>query len=92
MHCGNDWYGADMHLMTPAHRRRHSKKLEASYTNFILNCRRIAKTVDQGILDILTQLRFVDANVTRPVPAQVPLNEHPTCPPGDRTSGRQQCN
>ena len=91
---GNDWYWApDIgNLMTAsAIVDGHLKKLEASYTNFILNCPPNRQgLLDQGILDILTQVGSSwTPNVSRaPLPAQVPLNEHPYLPTGaTATSG-----
>ena len=83
---GNDWYWApDIgNLMTTsAIVDGHLKKLEASYTNFILNCPPNRQgLLDQGILDILTQVgKSWTPNASRaPLPAQVPLNEHPYTP------------
>ena len=83
---GNDWYWApDIgSLMTAsAIVDGHLKKLEASYTNFILNCPPNRQgLLDQGILDILTQVgKSWTPNASRaPLPAQVPLNEHPYMP------------
>ena len=85
---GNDWYWApDIgNLMTTsAIVDGHLKKLEASYTNFILNCPPNRQgLLDQGILDILAQVGSAwTPNASRaPLPAQVPLNEHPYMPTG----------
>ena len=91
---GNDWYWApDIGgLMTAsAIVDGHLKKLEASYTNFILNCPPNREgLLDQGILDILAQAGTSwTPNTSRaPLPAQVPLNEHPYLPSGaSATSG-----
>jgi alpha-L-fucosidase len=91
---GNDWYWApDIGgLMTAsAIVDGHLKKLEASYTNFILNCPPNRQgLLDQGILDILAQVgKSWTPNASRaPLPAQVPLNEHPYMPAGaTATSG-----
>jgi alpha-L-fucosidase len=91
---GNDWYWApDIgNLMTAsAIVDGHLKKLEASYTNFILNCPPNRQgQLDQGILDILTQVGSSwTPNASRaPLPVQVPLNEHPYMPTGaTATSG-----
>ena len=91
---GNDWYWApDIgNLMTTsAIVDGHLKKLEASYTNFILNCPPNRQgLLDQGILDILAQVGSAwTPNASRaPLPAQVPLNEHPYMPTGaTATSG-----
>jgi alpha-L-fucosidase len=91
---GNDWYWApDIgNLMTAsAIVDGHLKKLEATYTNFILNCPPNRQgLLDQGILDILTQVgKSWTLNSSRaPLPAQTPLNEHPYMPTGaTATSG-----
>ena len=91
---GNDWFWAPGigGLMTAsAIVDGHLKKLEASYTNFILNCPPNRQgQLDQGILDILTQVGSSwTPNASRaPLPAQVPLNEHPYMPTGaTATSG-----
>jgi alpha-L-fucosidase len=91
---GNDWFWApDVGgLMTAsAIVGGHLKKLEASYTNFILNCPPNREgLLDQAILDILTQVGSSwTPNASRaPLPAQVPLNEHPYMPTGaTATSG-----
>ena len=83
---GNDWYWApDIgSLMTAsAIVDGHLKKLEASYTNFILNCPPNRQgLLDQGILDILTQVgsSWTPSTSQAPLPAQTPLNEHPCMP------------
>jgi len=91
---GNDWFWAPGigGLMTAsAIVDGHLKKLEASYTNFILNCPPNRQgLLDQGILDILAQEGTSwTPNASRaPLPAQVPLNEHPYMPTGaTATSG-----
>jgi len=66
-------------------RRRSSQEAEASYTNFILNCPPNRQgLLDQGILDILTQVgsSWTPDASRAPLPAQVPLNEHPYMPTG----------
>jgi len=68
----------------------HLKKLEASYTNFILNCPPNRQgLLDQGILDILAQVGSAwTPNAAGAAAAQVPLNEHPYMPTGaTATSG-----
>jgi len=91
---GNDWFWAPGigGLMTAsAIVDGHLKKLEASYTNFILNCPPNRQgQLDQAILDILTQVGSSwTPNANRaPLPAQVPLNQHPYMPTGaTATSG-----
>ena len=91
---GNDWYWApDIgSLMTAsAIVDGHLKKLEASYTNFILNCppNRDGQ-LDAAIVAILGQVGSSwTPNASRaPLPAQVPLNQHPYMPTGvTATSG-----
>jgi len=91
---GNDWFWApDIgNLMTAsAIVDGHLKKLEASYTNFILNCPPNRQgQMDQAILDILTQVgsSWMPNASRSPLPAQVSLNEHPYMPTGaTATSG-----
>ncbi len=83
---GNDWYWApDIgNLMTVTSIvDGHLKKLEASYTNFILNCppNRDGQ-LDAAIVTILGQVGSAwTPNASRaPLPAQTPLNEHPYLP------------
>jgi alpha-L-fucosidase len=91
---GNDWFWAPGigGLMTAsAIVDGHLKKLEASYTNFILNCppNRDGQ-LDAAIVTILGQVGSSwTPNASRaPLPAQVPLNEHPYMPTGaTATSG-----
>jgi len=91
---GNDWFWAPGigNLMTAsAIVDGHLKKLEASYTNFILNCPPNRNgQLDAAIVTILGQVGSSwTANGSRaPLPAQVPLNEHPYMPTGaTATSG-----
>jgi alpha-L-fucosidase len=91
---GNDWFWAPGigGLMTAsAIVDGHLKKLEASYTNFILNCPPNRDgLLDDTIVAILGQVGSSwTPNASRaPLPAQVPLNEHPYLPAGaTATSG-----
>jgi len=91
---GNDWFWAPGigGLMTAsAIVDGHLKKLEASYTNFILNCppNRDGQ-LDAAMVAILGQVGSSwTPNASRAaLPAQVPLNEHPYMPTGaTATSG-----
>jgi alpha-L-fucosidase len=85
---GNDWYWApDIgSLMTVSSIvDGHLKKLEAGYTNFILNCppNRDGQ-LDAAIVTILGQVGSSwTPNAGRPpLPTQPPLNEHPYMPTG----------
>jgi alpha-L-fucosidase len=89
---GNDWFWApDIgSLMTVSSIvDGHLKKLEASYTNFILNCppNRDGQ-LDAAIVALLGQVGSSwTPNANRaPLPAQTPLNEHPYMPAGATTS------
>jgi alpha-L-fucosidase len=91
---GNDWFWAPGigGLMTAsAIVDGHLKKLEASYTNFILNCPPNRDgLLDDTIVAILGQVGSSwTPNASRaPLPAQTPLNEHPYMPTGaTATSG-----
>jgi alpha-L-fucosidase len=83
---GNDWFWAPGlgGLMTASSIvDGHLKKLEASYTNFILNCppNRDGQ-LDAAIVTLLGQVGSTwTPNASRaPLPAQTPLNEHPYMP------------
>jgi len=83
---GNDWYwapdiGSLMSVSSIVD--GHLKKLEASYTNFILNCPPNRDgLLDASIVTILGQVGTAwTPNASRPpLPAQLPLNEHPYMP------------
>jgi len=80
---GNDWFWAPNlgGLMTASSIvDGHLKKLEASYTTFILNCPPNREgQLDASIVTLLGQVGSTwTPNASRaPLPVQIPLNEHP---------------